>query len=70
MRPFDLDWGPLLRAALVELGDEERLLLLTMHHVVSDGWSLRVLAHELGEIYSAFSPAPPVLAAGAPHPVR
>ncbi|MBW8879564.1 MAG: amino acid adenylation domain-containing protein, partial [Acidobacteria bacterium] len=59
LRPFDLTHGPLLRASLVGLGGEEFLLLLTLHHVVSDGWSLRLLAHELGEIYSACSEGRP-----------
>ncbi|HSS49881.1 MAG TPA: amino acid adenylation domain-containing protein, partial [Thermoanaerobaculia bacterium] len=55
LRPFDLAVGPLLRAGLVSLGAGEHLLLLTLHHVVSDGWSLRLLARELEEIYSAFA---------------
>jgi amino acid adenylation domain-containing protein len=55
LRPFDLAGGALLRTTLVRLGEEERLLLLTMHHVISDGWSLRVLARELGALYDAFS---------------
>jgi amino acid adenylation domain-containing protein len=52
-RPFDLAAGPLLRSTLVTLDGGEHLLLLTLHHVVSDGWSLRLLAGELGEIYGA-----------------
>jgi amino acid adenylation domain-containing protein len=59
LRPFDLERGPLLRAALAVLGDGEHLLLLTLHHIVSDGWSLRVLARELGEIYGAFAQGRP-----------
>ncbi len=55
LRPFDLATGPLLRSALVTLRAEEQVLLLTMHHGISDGWSLRLLARELGEIYGAFS---------------
>ena len=55
LRPFDLAAGPLLRSTLVRLRADEQVLLLTMHHVVSDGWSLRLLARELGEIYGAFS---------------
>ncbi|HET9225379.1 MAG TPA: amino acid adenylation domain-containing protein, partial [Thermoanaerobaculia bacterium] len=51
LRPFDLSNGPLLRASLVKLGEEEHVLLLNMHHIVSDGWSLRVLARELGQAY-------------------
>ncbi len=55
LRPFDLAGGPLLRSARLSLGAEEQVLLLTMHHGISDGWSLRLLARELGEIYGAFS---------------
>src|SRR5215212_5131926 len=46
--PFDLERGPLFRAKLLRLGEEEHLLLLTMHHVVSDGWSMGVFWRELG----------------------
>jgi amino acid adenylation domain-containing protein len=53
-RPFDLARGPLLRCALVPLGEEEHLLLVTLHHVVADGWSLGVLVRELGILYRAF----------------
>ena len=45
--PFDCARGPLLRTALVRLGEAEQLLLLTMHHIVSDGWSMGVLQREL-----------------------
>ena len=55
LRPFDLAAGPLLRSTLVNFRAEDQVLLLTMHHVVSDGWSLRLLAGELGEIYGAYS---------------
>ena len=51
LRPFDLARGPLLRAALLRLGEAEHALLLTMHHIVSDGWSLRVLVRELSALY-------------------
>ena len=55
-RPFDLVAGPLLRLALLCLVDEpgEHVLLLTQHHIVSDGWSMGVLARELGALYAAF----------------
>jgi len=53
-RPFDLSAGPLFRAALLRLADDEHLLLLCMHHVVGDGWSLGVLFHELEALYGAF----------------
>ena len=53
-KPFDLRNGPLLRTALLRLGPEHHILVITMHHVVSDGWSAEVLIRELAEHYSAF----------------
>jgi len=52
-RPFDLERGPLLRATLWRAAPEHHLLSLTMHHVVSDGWSMGILVRELGELYRA-----------------
>jgi amino acid adenylation domain-containing protein len=52
-RPFDLRRGPLLRATLLRLGRAEHVLLLDMHHIVSDGWSMGVLVHELTALYGA-----------------
>jgi hypothetical protein len=60
-RPFDLARGPLLRASLLRLGSEEHVLLLTMHHIVSDGWSMGVLLRELTALYHAFSQGQPSL---------
>jgi amino acid adenylation domain-containing protein len=65
VRPFDLGRGPLFRAGLVRLGPDEHLALVTMHHIVSDGWSMGVLVAELGALYPAFvarlpSPLPPL----------
>jgi amino acid adenylation domain-containing protein len=54
-RPFDLSRGPLLRAVLLRLDDEEHIAVLTMHHIVSDGWSMGVLIHEVSTCYEAFS---------------
>jgi amino acid adenylation domain-containing protein/non-ribosomal peptide synthase protein (TIGR01720 family) len=54
-RSFDLERGPLLRQILVRLGDGEHAILLTMHHVISDGWSVELLVRELGILYGAFS---------------
>ncbi len=54
-RPFDLERGPLLRAALLRLAPREHLALLTMHHIVSDGWSLWVFTRELGAAYEALA---------------
>src|SRR5207248_1600796 len=53
-QPFDLARGPLLRAALLRLGAQEHMLLLAMHHIISDGWSLRVIARELSALYAGF----------------
>ena len=53
--PFDLTRGPLLRACLVRLGPEEHVLVLTVHHIVSDGWSQGVLVREVGALYKAFT---------------
>ncbi|HEU4452404.1 MAG TPA: condensation domain-containing protein, partial [Longimicrobium sp.] len=53
-RPFDLAVGPLFRAALLRLGAEEHVLLLSMHHVVSDGWSMGVIFRELSALYAAY----------------
>jgi amino acid adenylation domain-containing protein/FkbM family methyltransferase len=50
-RPFDLSRGPLLRALLVRLGSDDHLLLLVMHHIVSDGWSMGVLVSEAAALY-------------------
>ena len=46
-RPFDLAQGPLFRSKLLRLGEDDHVLLLTMHHIVSDGWSMGVLHREL-----------------------
>src|SRR5215213_1844948 len=54
-RPFDLEAGPLLRVRLLRLSEREHVLLLTMHHIVSDGWSMGVLVRELCALYETFS---------------
>jgi amino acid adenylation domain-containing protein len=53
-RPFDLSAGPLFRAGLLRLGGEEHVLLLCMHHVVGDGWSVDVFFRELAAFYAAY----------------
>ena len=50
---FDLAAGPLLRARLVRLAEEEHVLVLAVHHIVTDGWSMGVLGRELGALYAA-----------------
>ncbi|HEY7767648.1 amino acid adenylation domain-containing protein, partial [Longimicrobium sp.] len=57
--PFDLERGPLVRARLVRLADDDHLLLVTMHHVVADGWSMGVFNRELSALYTAFSQGQP-----------
>ncbi|WP_445344275.1 condensation domain-containing protein, partial [Caballeronia calidae] len=52
-QPFDLEHGPLLRAQLLRLAPKEHVLLFTVHHLVSDGWSSGVLVRELGACYTA-----------------
>ncbi|WP_440974850.1 non-ribosomal peptide synthase/polyketide synthase [Pseudomonas koreensis] len=63
--PFNLQDDPLIRGRLVRLADDHHVLLLTMHHIVSDGWSMGVLTRELAALYQAFShgqpdPLPPL----------
>ena len=53
-QPFDLSRGPLLRVQLVRLAEEEHLLLMTMHHIVSDGWSMIRMGHELATLYTTY----------------
>ncbi len=62
-RPFDLATGPLFRARLLALGDEDHVLLLALHHIVTDGWSQSVLDREIAALYGAFS-------RGEPTPLR
>ena len=58
-RPFDLSASPLLRARVLTLGRDDNWLLVTTHHIVSDGWSMGVFYRELGDLYSAFSQGKP-----------
>jgi hypothetical protein len=57
--PFDLAHGPLVRVSLLRLSKEEHVLLVTMHHIISDGWSAGVLVRELVALYEAFSTGKP-----------
>ncbi|MFL5653191.1 MAG: amino acid adenylation domain-containing protein, partial [Ktedonobacteraceae bacterium] len=61
-RPFDLVHGPLLRIMLLRLTEDEHVLLLSMHHIISDGWSMDVFVRELSALYRAF-------VAGQPSPL-
>jgi hypothetical protein len=58
-RPFDLSEGPLLRVLLARLAEEDHMALLTMHHIISDGWSMGVLIRELSTLYEAFDKEQP-----------
>jgi amino acid adenylation domain-containing protein len=62
LRAFDLSHGPLLRVSLLRLGEEDHVILLSMHHIVGDGWSMGLLVRELTTLYRA-------LAAGEPPPL-
>src|SRR6185369_8378763 len=61
-QPFDLRRGPLLRRRLMRLDARDHVLLMTMHHIISDGWSMGVLLRAVGSLYAAF-------AAGRPSPL-
>jgi len=62
---FDVERGPLTRVRLIRVAPDDHLLAITMHHIVSDGWSLGVMTRELGALYDAFragrpDPLPPL----------
>ncbi|QIL90221.1 amino acid adenylation domain-containing protein [Microbulbifer sp. SH-1] len=64
-KPFDLNCSPMLRASLIKLGKTEHVLLFTMHHISSDGWSIGLVMKELSTLYSAYllganNPFPPL----------
>ncbi len=59
VRPFDIARGPILRTSLIELGTDERILLLNVYHIVFDGWSMGLLMSELTELYGAFADGRP-----------
>ena len=54
-RPFDLEQGPLLRVRLLNLNTDEHVLILTQHHIVSDGWSMPIMVDELVRLYEGYS---------------
>nr|QEO74758.1 condensation domain-containing protein [uncultured bacterium] len=63
VKPFDLSKLPLMRLTLLRLGEQEHVAFLTMHHIISDGWSMRVMVEEVCALYEAFSQ-------GRPSPLR
>ncbi|MGY4641860.1 non-ribosomal peptide synthase/polyketide synthase [Pseudomonas sp. TE24901] len=54
-RPFDLHQAPLLRVTLLQVAEDEHVLVMVQHHIVSDGWSMQVMVEELVQLYAAFS---------------
>ncbi|MGC9741354.1 amino acid adenylation domain-containing protein [Pseudomonas sp. P1B16] len=60
-QPFDLEHGPLMRARLLQLGAQEHVLTLTLHHIVADGWSLPVMVDDLVRLYEGYSQGRDVL---------
>jgi aspartate racemase len=58
-RPFDLAQGPLIRALLVRLAEDEHILLIAMHHIITDGWSIGIMHREVMDLYEAFSSGRP-----------
>ncbi|UUZ50667.1 condensation domain-containing protein [Massilia sp. B-10] len=64
-QPFDLEQGPLIRGQLLRVSESEHVLLVTQHHIISDGWSTGVLIGEVRQLYQAFclgqpDPLPPL----------
>ncbi|GCE22082.1 non-ribosomal peptide synthetase [Dictyobacter kobayashii] len=59
-KPFDLQHGPLLRRQLIRLNTDEHVLVLTIHHIVSDGWSMSVMMRELSILYAGYAQGEPV----------
>ncbi|HLM58538.1 MAG TPA: amino acid adenylation domain-containing protein [Pyrinomonadaceae bacterium] len=57
--PFDLSTGPLLRVKLLLLSEDEHILLLTMHHIISDGWSIGIFIREMAALYEAYASGRP-----------
>jgi amino acid adenylation domain-containing protein len=54
-QPFNLESGPLLRSALLRLGEADNIFLLTQHHIISDGWSMGIFSRELTALYTSFA---------------
>src|SRR5690606_29280171 len=61
-RPFDLTTPPLIRVRLLQVSPEDHLLVIVMHHIVSDGWSMNILVREIATLYHAIN-------AGFPNPL-
>ncbi|WP_421958023.1 condensation domain-containing protein, partial [Pseudomonas ovata] len=66
VRPFDLEQGPLLRVKLLELSKDDHVLILTLHHIVSDGWSMPIMVDELVQLYAGYSEGHHITLPGLP----
>ena len=53
LRPFDLTHGPVIRAALLRIADQDHILVITLHHIVTDGWSRGIIQRDLAALYNA-----------------
>jgi polyketide synthase PksJ len=60
-KPYDLAKGPLIRASLLKLSEDEHVLIMNLHHIISDGWTLQVLMRELATAYEALAANKPVM---------
>ena len=58
-RPFDLSTGPLMRTLVIRLSDKEHIVIATMHHIISDGWSNMILVREINALYQQFTTGRP-----------
>ncbi len=65
-RPFDLERGLLMRATVLRLEEESQIVLFTMHHIISDGWSLGVLINEVAAFYNGFASGTPTALSALP----
>ena len=54
-QPFDLRQGPLMRVSLLRLAEDEHVLVIVQHHIISDGWSMQIMVDELVQLYAAYS---------------
>jgi len=65
-RPFDLEQSPPWRVALIELGPQQHVLVLCLHHIIADGWSIQVLLDEFAALYRGHAEGPPLELAALP----
>ena len=66
LRPFDLEQGPLVRATLLRLADMDHTLLLSLHHIIADGWSMTIVWRELAALYDHYNSGRPLALAELP----